>query len=160
MRDVPSPRVPTSNPFITNWVTHSIPYPIILGTSFIGSVKVISPSVTTFQNGDSIAVIRPPSEIDSSHFGAFQKYALATVYSSSKSPSSVPTRAAAATILNLAAVVSALSIHLRLSRPSLDGELQRQGKRVLIYRGSSLSGGLAVKHAVTAGYTVITTSSP
>lgn len=131
-----------------------------MGTSFAGSVEAIGPSVTTFQTGDSIAVIRPHAEVGNPHFGAFQKYALATVSSSSKLPSSVPVAGAAATILNLAAVVSALSIHLNLSRPPLDGKPQPQGKKVLIYGGSSSSGGLAIKYAVTAGYTVITTSSP
>lgn len=140
--------------------THPIPYPTILGTSFAGNVDSVGASASTFQPGDTIAAIRPPAQIGNPHFGAFQKYALATVSSSSKLPSSVPIAGAAATILNLAAVVSALSIHLKLLRPPLDGKPQPQGQKVLIYGGSSSCGGLAVKYAVTAGYTVITTSSP
>ncbi|KAL9003237.1 MAG: hypothetical protein Q9188_003877 [Gyalolechia gomerana] len=131
--------------------------------SFGGIVESVGPSVDTLEPGDIIATIRPPAQLGNPDFGAFQKYALANAKSSSKVPPSVPVAEAAATILNLASVVSALSIHLKLSRPPLDGEEAKppEGqKKVLIYGGSSSCGGLAIKYAVTAGYTVITTSSP
>jgi hypothetical protein len=61
--------------------------------------------------------------------------------------------------MNLAAITSALSVHLKLERPALSGSASPQNKKVLIYGGSSSCGGLAVKYAATAGYEVITTSS-
>ncbi|KAL8703413.1 MAG: hypothetical protein Q9201_003416 [Fulgogasparrea decipioides] len=140
--------------------THPIPYPTILGTSFAGTVESAGPSVTTLQPGDTVAVIRPPAQLGDPNFGAFQRYALATVESSAKLSPSVPLTEAAATILNLAAIVSAPSIHLKLARPPLDAKAQPKSQKVLIYGGSSSCGGLATKYAVTAGYTVVTTSSP
>lgn len=123
-------------------------------------MESLGASVTTFQRGDTIATIRPPAQLGNPDFGAFQKYALAAVKSSSKVPPTVPIAEAAATILNLVSIVSALSIHLKLSRPPLHGKAEAKGQKVLIYGGSSSSGGLAIKYAVTAGYTVVTTSSP
>jgi NADPH:quinone reductase-like Zn-dependent oxidoreductase len=57
-------------------------------------------------------------------------------------------------------VVSALSLHISLERPPLDGKAKANGKTLLVYGGSSNVGGLAVKYASDAGYAVITTSSP
>ncbi|MCJ1258527.1 hypothetical protein MMC24_006360 [Lignoscripta atroalba] len=57
---------------------------------------------------------------------------------------------------------SALSIHLELARPPLSGYPSRdtKSKNLLIYGGSSSCGGLGIKYASDAGYTVVTTSSP
>ena len=111
--------------------------------------------------GEAVAVIRTGPYLGDSRFGAFQRYALASVASLS-TLSSANLSAAAATILNLAAVVSALSIHLGLSRPPWSGPAPAENavKKILIYGGSSSCGGLAIKYAVSAGYSVITTSSP
>ncbi|KAF6231782.1 hypothetical protein HO173_010084 [Letharia columbiana] len=147
---------------IQKFGTHPIPYPSILGTSFAGIIESVPPSTTVFKPGDNIAVIRTGAHQGDPRFGAFQKFALADSSSVSKLHPSTPLPAAAASILNLAAVVSALSIHLGLSRPPLSGPPPpaNTNKKVLIYGGSSSCGGLAVKYAVTAGYTVVTTSSP
>lgn len=50
---------------------------------------------------------------------------------------------------------------MKLARPSLSdvSPPSKRGK-LLVYGGSSSCGGLAIKYAVDAGYTVITTSSP
>lgn len=93
-------------------------------------------------------------------FGAFQKLALASATSTSKLPPSAPLNGAATALLNLAAVASALTIHLGLDPPSLSGAASPKGKTVLIYGGSSSTGGLATKYASSAGYTVVTTASP
>ena len=116
--------------------------------------------MTNFEAGDKVAAIRTGKNLGDPRFGAFQKYGLATTYSTAKLLPSTPVSEAAAVILNLAAVVSALSIHLSLTRPPLSGSPEPQGKKVLIYGGSSASGQLAVKYAASAGYKVITTSSP
>ncbi|PYH91811.1 putative alcohol dehydrogenase [Aspergillus ellipticus CBS 707.79] len=140
--------------------THPIPYPNILGTSFAGTVVSVGPNVTALQPGDHIASIRDGKSIGDSRFGAYQKYALASVSTSSKLLPNTSLEGAATTILNLAAVTSALSIHLGLDRPPLSGTAEPKNKKVLIYGGSSSCGGLAIKYAATAGYTVVTTSSP
>ena len=131
-----------------------------MGTSFAGTIESVNGSSSLFKPGEKIATIRPPKEIGNPDFGAFQRYGLATIAASSLIPPSVTLHAASATILNLATVVSALSIHLKLARPPLTGDPTHQGKKVLIYGGSSSCGGLAIKYAVSAGYTVVTTSSP
>jgi NADPH:quinone reductase-like Zn-dependent oxidoreductase len=63
-------------------------------------------------------------------------------------------------VLNLAAITSALHIHLGLDLPPLSGKPSPKDKKVLIYGGTSSCDGLAIKYATTAGYEVVTTSSP
>ena len=141
---------------------HPIPYPAILGTSFVGTVERFGANVTQFEVNDRVAVNRPSRFLGDPRFGAFQKHALASVSSTAKLDHSVPLQSAAAIISNLAAVVSALSVHLKLERPALADPtlIPFRGKKVLIHGGSSSCGGLAVKYVIVAGYNVITTSSP
>lgn len=120
----------------------------------------MGPDVTSFKEGDKVAVNRIGSNISNPDFGVFQKYSLATISSTTKLLPSTPLPEAAAVILNLAAVVCALSVSLSLARPPLFGGPEPQGRKILIYGGSSASGQLAVKYATSAGYTVVTTSSP
>ncbi|KAI9043178.1 zinc-binding alcohol dehydrogenase family protein [Aspergillus affinis] len=145
---------------IQTFGTHPIPYPNILGQSFAGTVQSIGPNVTSYKPGDRIASNRGAKAVGDPRFGSYQKYALASVSSSSKIAPDVDLQGAATSIVNLAAVVSALSIYLGLDRPPLSGKPEPKSKKVLIYGGSSSTGGLAVRYAVTAGYTVVTTSSP
>ncbi|KAK7187791.1 hypothetical protein DPSP01_010839 [Paraphaeosphaeria sporulosa] len=144
---------------IQRFGTHPIPYPNILGTSYSGTVEALGDGVTGFQKGDHVAAIRSGKTLADPRFGGYQKFALAPVNSTSKIPSSVPFNSSSATIINLAAITSALSIHLGLERPPLTGTATPKNKKVLIYGGSSSCGGLAVKYAASAGYEVITTSS-
>ncbi|KAJ9607195.1 hypothetical protein H2200_008267 [Cladophialophora chaetospira] len=137
-----------------------IPYPNILGMSFAGTVESVGPDVNNFKPGDRIATIRDGPKAADPRFGAFQQYALASQTSTSKLPDSVTFESAASSILNLAAVTAALSIHMGLDRPSLAGKVEKNGKKILIYGGSSAAGGLAASWAKAAGYEVITTSSP
>lgn len=124
-------------------------------------VEQIGPAVTAFKPGDKVAVNRCSKTLGDPRFGAFQQSALALVNSSSKLDQNTDLAAAAAVIINLAAVVSALSIHMNLTRPSLSGVSAPPTRgKLLVYGGSSSCGGLAIKYAVDAGYTVITTSSP
>lgn len=139
---------------------HPIPYPNILGTSYAGIVEAVGAGVSQFKPGDRVATIRSGKTLGDPRFGAFQKFALASVDSTSKLPASVALEAGATAILNLAAITSALSVHLGLERPPLSGPPEPKGKKVLIYGGTSSCGGLATKYATTAGYDVVTTSSP
>ncbi|PLB44954.1 GroES-like protein [Aspergillus steynii IBT 23096] len=125
---------------IQKFGTHPIPYPNILGQSFAGTIESVGPNVTSLKPGDRVAT-------------------LASAASSSKIPPGVELEGAATSIVNLGTVVSALSIHLGLDRPSLSENPEPKNKKVLVYGGSSSCGGLAVRYAATAGYKVITTSS-
>jgi NADPH:quinone reductase-like Zn-dependent oxidoreductase len=116
--------------------------------------------VKRFSSGDNVAVIRAESTLSDARFGAFQQYALACADSTSKLLPATTLVAGAATILNLATVASALTVFLGLDRPALTSSAGRNGKKVLIYGGSSSSGGLAIRYATAAGYEVVTTSSP
>lgn len=127
--------------------------------SFAGIVESVGSDVTNFRPGDKIATVRDGSKGGDLRFGAFQQYALASQYTTSKLPESVTLEEAAASILNLAAVASALSIHIKLQRPSLTKPADPQSSKILIYGGSGSAGGLAVCYARAAGYRVITTSS-
>lgn len=92
-------------------------------------------------------------------FGALQKYALALEENTLKLEPEISFEDASGVIANLATVVSALNIYMGLSLPPITGKAPSNGKRVLVYGGSSAVGGLAVKYASDAGYEVVTTSS-
>jgi NADPH:quinone reductase-like Zn-dependent oxidoreductase len=92
-------------------------------------------------------------------FGALQKYALALEENTLKLEPEITFEDASGVIANLATVVSALNIYMGLSLPPVTGKAQKNGKRILVYGGSSAVGGLAVKYANDAGYEVVTTSS-
>jgi NADPH:quinone reductase-like Zn-dependent oxidoreductase len=139
---------------------HPISYPNILGGSYAGTIETVGAEVNTFQTGDRVAVILDSKTHSNPRFGAFQKFALAKVSSISKLPPSVTLEAGASVILNLATIVSALTIHLALDKPPFSGSPKAKNEKVLIYGGSSSCGGLATKYAATAGYEVVTTSSP
>ncbi|KAL9102123.1 MAG: hypothetical protein Q9163_002684 [Psora crenata] len=142
------------------FLLHPMPYPGILGSSFAGTVEKVGRDVTHFQPGDKVACNRASYASGNLRFGAFQKYALASVDESSKLDPQTPIQAAAAVIVNLSVSVAALSGYLKLSRPPLSGKAPSQGKKVLVYGGSSSCGGYGVKYASDAGYIVVTTSSP
>jgi len=128
--------------------------------SFAGIVESVGSDVTGFKPGDRIATVRDGPKAADPRFGAYQQYALASQTSTTKLPDSVTLDDGAASILNLAAVAAALSIFIGLDRPSLASKMEANGKKVLIYGGSSPAGGLATSYATAAGYKVITTSSP
>ncbi|KAK5412774.1 hypothetical protein LTR06_005745 [Exophiala xenobiotica] len=137
-----------------------IPYPNILGMSFAGIVEDVGPDVTDFKRGDRIATIRDGPKAADPRFGAYQQYALASQTSTSKLPDGVTLENGATSILNLAAVATALSIFMGLDHPSPTSKAEANGKKILVYGGSSSAGGLATSYATAAGYEVITTSSP
>ncbi|KAG8528458.1 putative secondary metabolism biosynthetic enzyme [Bacidia gigantensis] len=135
-------------------------YPGILGSSFAGTVIEVGPDVKDFAPGDKVACNRPDYGFEDSRYGAYQRYAVASVRETSKLETNTSIEDGAAVILNLAAAVAAMTIHLRLDRPPLKGQAPWKGKKVLVYGGSSSCGGYAVRYAVDAGYDVVTTSSP
>lgn len=137
-----------------------MPYPNILGMSFSGIVENVGPDVTKVKAGDRVSVIRTRMTLADSRFGGFQQYALAAEGVTSKLSDAVSIQDSAASIINLASIASAFSIVMGLDRPSLTGPAKSNGKKFLIYGGSSPAGALGVSYAVAAGYEVVTTSSP
>lgn len=129
--------------------------------SFAGIVEQVGPSVEGFKVGDRVATVRDGPKAADPRFGAYQQYALASQTSTAKLGEEVALESGASTILNLAAVATALSLHIGLDRPDLSGKpAASNGQKVLIYGGSSSAGGLAICYAAAAGYEVVTTSSP
>jgi NADPH:quinone reductase-like Zn-dependent oxidoreductase len=135
-------------------------YPAILGSSFAGVVESVGSGVQDIQVGERVVVKRPANKSKDPRYGGFQKYALAGDFTTSKVADDTSLEDAAATILNLATAVAALVVYLGLDRAPIDGPAPPNGKRVLIYGGSSSVGGLATRYASDAGYEVVTTSSP
>jgi len=135
-------------------------YPAILGFSFAGTVVEVGADVKSTKPGDRVSVARWGKIIGDPRFGAFQKYSLAVEANVSKLSPVVSLDDASGVMTNLAVVVSVLSFHMGLDRPPTTGKAKDNGKRLLVYGGSSNVGGLAVKYASDAGYTVTTTSSP
>lgn len=109
-----------------------------------------------------MAVNRSDKTLSDPRYGVFQKFVVASTKTAAKLVSNKSLPSAAATIINLTTAYSALSVYMKLSKPPLSGASspENKDKKVLIYGGSSSCGGLGVKYASDAGYTVITTSSP
>ncbi|OJZ82080.1 hypothetical protein ASPFODRAFT_198294 [Aspergillus luchuensis CBS 106.47] len=147
-------------PKIQKWSALPFDYPGILGVSFAGTVEQVGPSVSSVRVGDRVVVSKSHEDDADPRFGAYQKYVLARVSRLAKLDSSTSLDAASVAITNSATIVAALSIKLGLQRPPVAGESAPNGKKVLVYGGSSSCGGHAVKYAADAGYEVITTSSP
>ncbi|OOQ83414.1 alcohol dehydrogenase [Penicillium brasilianum] len=134
-------------------------YPLIVGFTFAGTVTSTGPGVSSVKPGDRVVVGRWGKAGSDNKFGALQKYALALEEYTLKLEPEISFEDASGVIANLATVVSALNIYMGLSLPPTVGKAQPNGKRVLVYGGSSAVGGLAVKFASDAGYEVVTTSS-
>ncbi|ATY65957.1 Alcohol dehydrogenase [Cordyceps militaris] len=141
-----------------------LPYPAVLGFTYAGTVTDIGPDVTSVARGDRVAVARWGATAREDRFGAFQKYPLALERNVLRLGDASSLEDGAGVIANLATAVSALTIHMGLDRPATPsggggGRIDKNGKRILIYGGSTAIGGLAVKYASDAGYEVVTTSS-
>lgn len=136
-----------------------IPYPSIIGFSYGGQVEAIGDNVSGFSIGDYVVVSRKASDNDNK-FGGYQKFAIASADAAIKLLRGEDLKNAASSYTNFRAVVAITNIVLGLDRPSLDGPKPKNGKKVLVYGGSSSVGSLAIQLTSQAGYTVLTTSSP
>lgn len=136
------------------------PVPAILGFSSAGTVEAVGANVTYVKPGDRVVVLAP-LDLSDSRAGHFQEYYIAFPRYTSKIPAGVSLEAASAVPANIATVVSVLlSLH-GPERPSPDGKRAApNGKKLLVYGGSSSVGGYAIKYAADLGYDVVTTSSP
>jgi NADPH:quinone reductase-like Zn-dependent oxidoreductase len=117
--------------------------PSILGGSFGGKVKAIGPQVTKFKFGDKVAVQKRGAP--GNQYGSYQRYVITKEGTAFKVPEGVDATVPATLIGNLSTVVGLLTVSARLERPTFDEPIASQGKKVLIYGGSSSVGSLSVQ---------------
>ncbi|KAE8381631.1 chaperonin 10-like protein [Aspergillus bertholletiae] len=138
----------------------NIDYPAVLGYTFGGTIISVGPNVDSVKVGDRVAVARWGRAAGDIRFGAFQKYPLSLEENVVKLDQQTSLEQGCGVIANLATVIGALSVCMNLAYPPINDRATANGKRILIYGGSSSVGGLAVQYATDAGYEVVTTSSP
>ncbi|WYZ34270.1 hypothetical protein EsH8_I_000546 [Colletotrichum jinshuiense] len=138
-----------------------IPYPSILGTSYGGTVTAVGADVTKFKVGDKVAAVKAGAAgILGDRFSSFQQYVLSLETTATKIPENVDISLPVGLIGNLTTVVAVFTEALGLTRPDPLGNAASQGKKVLVYGGTSSFGSLAVQYVSQAGYDVVTTTSP
>jgi len=136
-----------------------IQYPAILGGSFGGTVEAVGSQITNFKVGDKVAAAKSGKSVGN-QYGSYQRYVLLNEETASKVPEGIDVAVPASLTGNLSTVVGIFTGRAGLEKPSFDGSVAKNGKKVLIYGGSSNVGTLAVQYVAQAGYSVITTSSP
>ncbi|KAL0935667.1 putative alcohol dehydrogenase [Colletotrichum truncatum] len=137
-----------------------IPYPSILGTSYGGTVSAVGSAVTGFKVGDKVAAAKSPTA-EGNQYGAFQKFVVARDNTTSKLPDTVADlNGPVGSIGNLTTVVGLFNAHAGLDRPDPNTKAPSNGKKVLVYGGTSSFGSLAAQYVAQAGYDVVTTTSP
>ncbi|KID85052.1 Alcohol dehydrogenase superfamily, zinc-type, partial [Metarhizium majus ARSEF 297] len=118
-------------------------YPLVGGFTFAGTVVDVGPGVTSVQPGDRVAVARWGTAASENKSGAWQQYAIGLEKYLVKLAPETSLEVGSGVIANLATVISALTIHMGLSKPPVAGRSEPNGKRIFVYGGSSAVGGLA-----------------
>jgi len=90
--------------------------------------------------------------------GGFQHYTTCREVVVAKVPDSVPLEKAVVLPLGLSTSITGLHEILKLDVPS-SGPVEKKGKTVLIWGGSSSMGSVAIQLATAAGYDVVSTAS-
>jgi NADPH:quinone reductase-like Zn-dependent oxidoreductase len=144
--------------FMYSWLK----YPAVIGADLAGEVVSIGNKVTRFKLGDRVLALavgveksrNRPSE------GAFQTYAVVLEHLTSAIPPDMRFEDAAVLPLGLSTAASGMfqTDLLALDPPHADAV--SNGKKVLIWGGSTSVGSNAIQLAVNAGYTVVATASP
>jgi NADPH:quinone reductase-like Zn-dependent oxidoreductase len=137
-----------------------VDYPIILGSTFAGTVEAIGSHIVDYEVGAQV-VVSKRFGVRGNQYGAYQQYVLVADRMISRVPDGVDGSVLASLMMNLTCVVGLFTGRLGIERPRLDREKSAlKNKKVLIYGGSSSFGGLSVQYLSRAGCTVVTTSSP
>ncbi|KXG46743.1 Polyketide synthase, enoylreductase [Penicillium griseofulvum] len=136
-----------------------IQYPGILGSSFAGTIIGVGAEVTGFDVGDKVVAVKTAGTTGNK-YGAFQRFAVCRAVTATKLPSEAALDTAVRLVGNLSTITALFNADLGLVRPSPGISAQVQGKRILIYGGTSSLGSLSVQYLTQAGYDVITTTSP
>lgn len=155
--------------FIGPAVASYIEYPFIFGTDVAGEVVEVGPDVERFRVGDRVcgsatAIAR---EVNRPAEGAFQLYTVMRQHMLAPTPAHVTDKQAC--VLGLGLITAAHGLfhldYLGLDMPQIPAPTNVLGKSgkprvVIITGGSSSVGSNAVQLAVSAGYRVLSTSSP
>ncbi|KAH6869519.1 chaperonin 10-like protein [Thelonectria olida] len=136
-----------------------IEYPAVLGSSFAGTVISVGAEVNGFDVGDKVVAAKTAGATENK-YGAFQRYALSRALTTTKLPSNATLDTAVRLVGNLATVPALFNATWKLARPNPGTSAQPQGKKILIYGGTSSLGSLSIQYLTQAGYDVVTTTSP
>ncbi|KAF2014475.1 GroES-like protein [Aaosphaeria arxii CBS 175.79] len=137
-------------------------YPTVLGSPVAGIVEALGPGVTKIKVGERIVCGTKIFVAKKSKYGGHQRF---SIVDESEVVEIGETDFAKATTLGSYTPPGALfgSTTLNLHRPTIPESplpVTEQGKKILIWGGSSAMGSLSISYAKQAGYTVISTSSP
>ena len=144
-------------------------YPVVLGCDVAGTVIEVGPEVTRFKVGDRVAgsAVAIAKESNSASEGAFQLYPVMRQHMVAPIPDHVTDEQA--TILGLGLGTAAYGLfhkdYLDLDMPQVPPKSNPQPGRkypraVIVTGGASNVGSCAIQLAVSAGYEVLSTSSP
>jgi NADPH:quinone reductase-like Zn-dependent oxidoreductase len=136
-----------------------IPYPAILGSSFAGTVTAVGPEVTGFAVGDKVVAAKTAGATENKN-SAFQRYVISSAVTTTKLPSDASLDTAVRLVGNLATVPALFNATLKLARPDPSAPAKPQGKKILVYGGTSSIGSLSIQYLKQAGYDIVTTTSP
>ncbi|GKT52888.1 alcohol dehydrogenase [Colletotrichum tofieldiae] len=134
-------------------------YPAILGSAFGGTVEKVGAEVTGFNVGDKVVAAKAPW-VAEKKYSAYQEYVVSSEYTTTKLPNGASLETAVRLVGNLPTLPSLFQATLNLTRPDPENPAQPNGKKVLIYGGTSSIGSLSVQYLKQAGYEVVTTTSP
>ncbi|KAM0247135.1 hypothetical protein ACHAP5_004214 [Fusarium lateritium] len=136
-----------------------VPYPAILGNAFAGTVEKIGDQVTGFQVGDKVVGMKTAGATDNK-YSAFQEYSISAENTTTKVSDDETLELAVRLVANLPTLPSIFNYAFKLERPVPGEEPKSQGKRILVYGGTSSVGSMAIQYVAQAGYEVVTTFSP
>lgn len=134
-------------------------YPAVFGSSFAGTVAKVGAEVTSFAVGDKVVASKTAGAMDNK-YSAYQELVICSVLTTTKVPNDTTLEKAVRLVGNLPTVPALFNAALKLARPLSGTVSPYQGKKILIYGGTSSIGSLSVQYLKQAGYEVITTTSP
>ncbi|KAK9482739.1 GroES-like protein [Lipomyces starkeyi] len=150
-------------------IASHLKYPMVLGVDVAGTVVEVGPDVTRFKVGDRVAgsAVSAAKESNNAAEGAFQLYTVMRQHMVAPIPDHVTDEQAA--VLGLGIGTAAYGLfhkdYLGLDMPHVPPPRNPQpGKKypraIIVTGGASSVGSCAVQLAASAGYEVLSTSSP
>jgi NADPH:quinone reductase-like Zn-dependent oxidoreductase len=135
-------------------------YPTILSSLVAGTVETIGDGVTKLKVGDRVvSATQIYATGGEAKYGGLQRYVLGNELETTEiGDLPFPEAVAFGSVTPPAAIFGKSG--LALDRPTNPQNPTPNGKKVLIWGGSSSMGALSISYAKQAGYTVISTSSP
>lgn len=145
-----------------------IRYPVVLGEDVAGTIIAVGEGVTRFKTGDRVLAVASVIPSNNSAEGGFQLYTVAREWFTTLLPEHISFEQAC--VLPLALLTASLGLfgkdYLGLDlptvpkRPTPDSTHGKPSRAVIVWGGASAVGSTAIQLAVSAGYEVLSTSSP